>query len=489
MSVNDPTHGGPALERRLLGGVERTVRELLRGLAGRRIVAAVSGGPDSMALLLLLQRLRGPMDFELHVAHADHGLRGDEAREDARFVETSAREMGLPFTLGRVDVQALRARRRLSVEEAAREARYAFLFETAAGLGASAIALGHTADDQAETLLMHLLRGSGSAGLAGMSAVAHLPSAEHGEHIALVRPLLNVTKAETRAYCQLRSVTPREDSSNRSLELTRNRVRLELLPHMERYNPRIREALLRLSASAALDHEFLAQAAEEAMSRLASVDDSGGASISRAGFASLHPALQRHLLRLAYRELTGTALGLSHEHVEKMVRLSRGRTGAWVELPGGLRFTVGYESLSLAPDGDRPPAGPPIVGEHALSVPGETYVAGWRILAELAPVASDPAAGGPLCAELDAGRAGLSLHVRARRPGDRINPLGMTGSRKVQDVMVDDKIPAAERDRVPLVVSERGVVWVVGHRVAHWARVREDTGQALRLEFQPAAAR
>ena len=129
------------------------------------------------------------------------------------------------------------------------------------------------------------------------------------------------------------------------------------------------------------------------------------------------------------------------------------------------------------------------MGEHALSVPGETYVAGWRILAELAPVASDPAAGGPLCAELDAGRAGLSLHVRARRPGDRINPLGMTGSRKVQDVMVDDKIPAAERDRVPLVVSERGVVWVVGHRVAHWARVREDTGQALRLEFQPAAAR
>ena len=221
--------------------------------------------------------------------------------------------MGLPFTLGRVDVQALRARRRLSVEEAAREARYAFLFETAAGLGASAIALGHTADDQAETLLMHLLRGSGSAGLAGMSAVAHLPSAEHGEHIALVRPLLNVTKAETRAYCQLRSVTPREDSSNRSLELTRNRVRLELLPHMERYNPRIREALLRLSASAALDHEFLAQAAGGShVAAGVRRRQRGRLNLGGPALQSLHPALQRHLLRLAYRELTGTALGLSH---------------------------------------------------------------------------------------------------------------------------------------------------------------------------------
>ena len=489
MSLSDPTHSGPALERRLLGGVERTVQELLPGLASRRIVAAISGGPDSMALLLLLERLRGPMDFELHVAHADHGLRGDEAREDARFVEASARDMGLPATLGRLDVRALRARRRLSVEEAAREARYAFLFETATGLGASAIALGHTADDQAETLLLHLLRGSGSAGLAGMPSIARLPSAESSERIALVRPLLDTTKAETRAYCLLRGVMPREDSSNRSLEHTRNRIRLELLPHMERYNPRIREALQRLSASAALDLDYVKQAAEEARSRLSVADDGGGASISRAGFAALHPALQRHVLRLAYRELTGTALGLSHGHVEKMVRLSGGRTGAWVVLPGGLRFTVGYDSLRLAPASDRPPARPPIVGEHALSVPGETCVAGWRVLAELTPVAGDPAARGPFCAELDAARAGLSLQVRARRPGDRINPLGMTGSRKVQDVMVDDRIPAAERDRVPLVVSERGVVWVVGHRVAHWARVREDTGQALRLEFRPPAAR
>ena len=443
-----------------------------------------------MALLLLLERLRAPLDFALHVAHADHGLRGEESREDARFVEEAARGLGLPVTLGRLDVRALRVERRLSIEEAAREARYAFLAETASALGAPAIALGHTADDQAETLLMRLLRGSGSAGLAGMTAVSHLPAARRGERIALVRPLLDFTKDETRAYCTFRGVTPREDSSNASLEITRNRVRLELLPVLERYNPRIREALLRLGTSAALDHDFLAQAAGEAHDRLATDSEQGGVSISRAGFLALHPALRRHVLRLVYAEMAGSAAGLSHRHVEDMARLASGRTGARLALPGGLAFEVGYDALRLAPAHDMPKAAaPPIAGEHALSIPGETIVGGWLVLAELPAPSATPITTGPLRAALDADRVGGGLHVRSRRPGDRINPLGMTGARKVQDVMVDERIPAADRDGTPLVVSEHGVAWVVGHRMAHWARVREDTQRVLVLEFRPDSAR
>ncbi len=478
--------GGNALERRLLNGVERTLCDLLPSLAGRRIIAAVSGGPDSMALLLLLERLRASLDLQLHVAHADHGLRGDESREDARFVEDAARGLGLPVTIGRLDVNALRAERHLSLEEAAREARYAFLVETAAGCGASAIAVGHTADDQAETLLMRLLRGSGAAGLAGMAAVSSLPGGRSGERIALVRPLLDFAMAETRAYCRLRGVTPREDSSNSDLALTRNRVRLELLPLLERYNPRIRDALLRLGASAALDHDFLSQAADEARGRLSADAEQGVVSISRAGFRALHPALQRHVLRLAYREVAGTAKELSHRHVEDMVRLSGGRTGARLALPGGLAFEVGYDELRLAAAGVRPESAQPIAGENELTIPGETRVGAWRVLAELAAPAAEPPAGGPLRVALDAERVGGGLHVRSRRPGDRINPLGMAGARNVQDVMVDARTPAADRDGVPLVVSERGVVWVVGHRMAHWARVRVDTQRVLLLEFRPA---
>ena len=442
-----------------------------------------------MALLLLLERLRASLDFALHVAHADHGLRGEESREDARFVEEEAHGLGLPFTLGRLDVSALRAERRLSLEEAAREARYAFLADTASALGAPAIALGHTADDQAETLLMRLLRGSGSAGLAGMTAVSLLPAARRGVRIALVRPLLDFTKAETRAYCTFRGVTPREDSSNASLEITRNRVRLELLPMLERYNPRIREALLRLGASAALDHDFISQAAGEARDWLATDSEQGGVSISRAGFLALHPALRRHLLRQVYAELAGSAVGLSHRHVEDMARLASGRTGARLALPGGLAFEVGYDTLRLAPANAQPEAAAPIAGEHALSIPGETSVGGWLVLAELPAPSATPITTGPLRAALDADRVGSGLHVRSRWPGDRINPLGMTGTRKVQDVMVDERTPAADRDGTPLVVSEHGVAWVVGHRMAHWARVREDTQRVLVLEFRPDSAR
>ena len=487
--MNDATRSGSHPERRLLAGVERILAGLLPGLTSRRIVAAISGGPDSMALLLLLQRLRGQLSFDLHVAHANHGLRGEEAREDARFVESAARDMGLPVTLGRLDVNALRAGRRMSVEEAAREARYAFLVETASGLGASAIALGHTADDQAETVLMHLLRGSGADGLAGMPVVSHVPASRYGERMALVRPLLDFTKAETRAYCELRGVTPREDYSNSSLEFTRNRVRLELMPQLERYNPRFREALLRLSASTSHDIDFLAQAAADARRRLEAAAEPSGIAVSRAGFEALHPAVHRHLLRLVYRELAGGTKELTHRHVEDMVRLSSGRTGAWLDLPGGLRFEVGYDTLRLAPVGDLPEKAPPIVGEHALSIPGQTCVGEWCVHAEVLTPVRGLAEGGRNLAVLDADRAGHRLCVRSRRPGDRITPLGMTGSRKVQDVMVDDKTPAAERDRVHLVVSENGVVWVVGHRLAHWARVTEETERVLRLEFRPASAR
>ena len=486
--MNDTTQGGSPLERRLLAGVERTLASALPNLTSRRIVAAVSGGPDSMALLLLLNRLRGQLGFELHVAHADHGLRGDEAREDARFVESMARYMGLPVTLARLDVNALRDARGMSVEEAAREARYAFLVETAGGVGASAIALGHTADDQAETVLMHLLRGSGTSGLAGMPAVSHLPADRYGERMALVRPLLDFTKADTRAYCEIRGVTPREDSTNSSLEITRNRVRLELMPQLEQFNPRFREALLRLSASSAHDLDFLEQAAGEARQRLDVPGEQSGIAVSRAGFQALHPAVRRHLLRLAYRELAGATKELTHRHVEDMVRLSSGRTGAWMALPGGLRFHVGYDALHLAPAGELPSTAL-LAGEHALSIPGETCVGDWCVHAELLPHVRGDAEGGSLVAVLDAYRAGRLLCVRSRRPGDRIMPLGMSGSRKVQDVMVDDKTPEAERDGVPLVVSEHGVVWVVGHRIAHWARVREDTERVLRLEFRAVAAR
>ena len=487
MSTKSSRDSGAALERKLLKGVERLLRDVDPALVNVPIVVAVSGGADSLALLLLLAQLKETLGLTLHVAHLDHGLRGSSARSDALFVEDTARELSLSLTLGMEDVNSYRSERGLSLEEAAREVRYSFLSRVAAELGSGAIALGHTADDQAETILMHILRGSGLTGLAGMSPLSHWPSSRHKEPIALLRPLLSVPRSETEAYCRFKGVTPRDDRTNRSLEFTRNRTRLELIPILSGYNPRIREALQRLSASAALDQDYIIGEARQALDEL-STPDGNAIRIERSGFAALHPALKRHLLRLAYQQLTGSVAGLGYSHVEAMIRSSEAGTGRSVNLPGSLVFSVGYDTLNLSADGHRGADADVPVEEYPLSIPGETRTQGWNVTARLLANAGGPLDTGAYSALLDAERAGGSLHLRGRRPGDRFTPLGMTGAKKLQDFMVDARIPADSRDGVSLVVSERGIVWVVGHRIADWAKVRDDTSQILALEFSESNA-
>ena len=478
---------GAALERRLTKGVERLLRGLDPGLTISPMVVAVSGGPDSLALLLLLTHLKETLGLTLHVAHLDHGLRGKESVSDALFVEEVARDLDLPATLGEEDVKSYMAGRGMSLEEAAREVRYSFLSRVAARQGASAVALGHTADDQAETVLMHILRGSGLTGLAGMSELSYWPSSRHKERIALVRPLLDVSREETAAYCRWKGVAPREDPTNRSLEFTRNRTRLELLPFLRDYNPRIRDALLRLSASAAHDQDYILGEAVQAMGKLATADGMG-IRIERKGFASLHPAIKRHMLRLVYEEITGLASGLQHRHIEDMVKLSDQGAGRSVDLPSGLVFTVDYDYLILRMNNSGAFGPHALHGEYPLSIPGETLVPGWTVAARLLPYGEGHLDAGAYTARMDAERVGRGFHVRVRRPGDRFIPLGMDGSKKLQDFMVNARIPANARDSVPLVVSEEGIAWVVGRRIAHWARVRENTTRILTLDFSPADA-
>ena len=485
--MNSSPNSGAALERKLLKVVERLLRGLEPDPGRSPLVVAVSGGPDSLALLLLLNKLRETLGLTLHAAHLDHGIRGESAERDALFVEETAAGLGLPVTLGKEDVKSYMAGRGLSTEEAAREVRYAFLSRVAAEQGAACVALGHTADDQAETVLMHILRGSGLTGLAGMSPLSYRPSAQGGGRTALLRPLLDVTREETAAYCRWKGVTPRDDPTNRSLEFTRNRTRLELIPFLANYNPRIREALLRLSASAVHDQGYIFAEAKQAMGALAAADGDG-VLLEREGFAASHPAIKRRLLRLAYQEITGSAEGLEHSHVEGMVRLSERGAGRSLDLPEGITFSVGYDYLALSANAAGARGRPVLRGEHPLPVPGAIRIPGWNITATLQAYDGKPQNAGAYTARLDAERVGLSLLVRGRRPGDRFAPLGMAGSKKLQDFMVDARITAEARDGVPLVVSEEGIAWVVGHRIAHWARVTGDTHKVLALKFSPAGA-
>ena len=503
MNTAAPTAAGSpkrARSRRPSDSLVRRARAVLEeaGLENAALVVAVSGGPDSLALLHALAGLQAPLGLSLTVAHLDHGLR-PESYEDAQYVAAAARSLGLPCTIEGADVRAYQRERRLSLEQAAREVRYAFLSRAAREAGAAGVALGHTADDQAETVLLHLTRGSGLRGLAGMTPVTHHRGEAGQPPVTLVRPLLGVAREETVAFCQAKGLTPLQDATNSCLAIPRNYLRHEVLPRLAHLNPGMRDALGRLGKAAAWDVAYIEGQVAEAWPLIVHTV-SNGLSLDRRELGTLHGALQRHLLRRAYATVHGNLEGLEQAHVEEMVRLLGGPAGAVMHLPRGVRWEVQpqYAMLTMGPSTCPLPA---LTGEHQVRVPGETHLGeSWRVTTEdVCP--SEPFEAAPFAAVLDREAIGDTLRVRARRRGDRFQPLGLGASehsgagrngiplgsrgKKLQDFMVNAGIPRSWRDRVPLLEGSEGVAWVVGWRIADWARVTSGTRRAVRLEFTP----
>lgn len=461
----------------------RRVLRFIRGhdllLPGQTVVVGVSGGPDSVCLLHLLASLSAELSIHLHAAHLNHLLRDADSSADARYVSDLAGALGVPATVDSRDVRAYQAAHRRSLEEAAREVRYAFLAEVAMTVGAARVAVGHTADDQVETVLLHFLRGAGTGGLRGMAPAAEWRFTATGTTLPLVRPLLDVTRLETGGYCAEHRLSPRQDLSNLSPSLLRNRVRWELLPLLVNFNRNVKEVLRRAGRLAVDDFAFIGAEAERVRDSVE--QETGGAiTFDTGSMLALHPALQRYLLRDAAQRILGHMRDFEAVHIEDMMAMLRKPVGTRLALPHNLEFTAGYGECTLAP---RTPAqaGAPPPEERPLVVPGETALPGWRVLARIADYA--PAGADPYRACFDLEAVGDELTVRSRRAGDRFQPLGLAQPKKLQDFMVDAKIPRARRDGVPLVCSAGRIIWVVGWRVSEWGKLLPGTKRFLCLEF------
>ena len=468
------------LERRVL----RYVHAHGLFFGAQRALLAVSGGPDSTALLLVLAHLSasGALELDLSLAHFDHGLRRQAEREaEKAFLSGMAAELGLPIFFGQGDVRAHARQQRLSLEEAARELRYRFLAEQAEKAAINVVATGHTADDKAETVLMHLVRGTGLTGLAGMRPSSSWPLPGH-EHLLLVRPLLEVSRGDTERYCREEGVSPCLDVTNLLLGPLRNRIRHELLPILRRYNPRIQGALLRLAAATASDLAYLEKTAAAFWHSLA-IKDKDSVRFRRSELVALPSAIRNRLLQAACRQLLADARQVESVHIHSMVEaLARG-AGRPLSLPGGLAFTVDGEVVRLTVGQGAAARARPIP-EMSLAVPGRTAVAGWQVEAEVLPAQEVEVGADPYQAYLDYQETGGQLTVWSRRRGDRFRPLGLGGEKKLQDYLVDAKVPRDERDGVPLVCASWGIAWVVGHRIDERARVRQDTHTIVHLRFR-----
>ena len=439
-------------------------------VSGDVVVVGVSGGPDSVALLDLLFRLRGEFGLKLHVAHLNHCLR-PEAREEAEFVREMASAYGLPVTVEAVDVSGYARERRLSVEVAARELRYAFFARVLGAASATKVALGHQANDQAETILMNLIRGTGLAGLKGIPPV-------RGPY---VRPLIETSRGAIEAYCVLRGLKTCRDPSNVALIYRRNRLRYELLPLLEReYNPEIISALGRLAAIVREEEEFLAKEAAKVYSRLRRASEEG-VSLDGDALGFLPRAIQRRVVRLAYREVAGTFYDLDFAHTEAVLALLGGGAGRILTLPQGVK-AIRLPAGLLLRAGEMP-----VVPEfcYPLSVPGETFVKelGVTVKATFALPLRDPVASAPGEAWLDYERVVPPLLVRRRRPGDLFHPLGYPAPVRLKNFFINQKIPRYLRERIPLVVDAVGILWVAGVRPAERARVTAATKRCLHLRL------
>jgi tRNA(Ile)-lysidine synthase len=412
------------------------------------------------------------------VAHFDHRLRSrGEARADEEAVRELAQALGLPFVTGSGDARARSARRHESMEEAARNLRFAFLAREAKRMNAGVVVLGHTRDDRAETVLMHVLRGSGLDGLIGLRPRSEWP---FGRGPALARPLLAMTRAETGRYCREAGLSPREDPTNLLLEATRNRLRHDVLPSLRRMNPRLDEALCRLGDAAAAAVAHLDADAEVAWQTLTTAGRPAVA-FPRPGFEWLSPAVRARLLRRAVRHLAGPAADVEAVHVDALED-ALGKRRAAVALPFGLIARVSQREVRISGGGEE---GSRRIEETGLAVPGRTELPGWSVAAEIvAPPPLEPRPRTRFEAWLDADAAGEPLVVRSRRPGDRMRPLGLGGEKKLQDVLVDAKVPEEERDGVPLVCAPWGIAWVVGQRLDERAAVRKESRRAVRLRFR-----
>lgn len=462
---------------------------------GDRVVIGVSGGPDSMCLLHALLSLKDRLGVDIYAVHVNHMLRGEEADRDEAHVVKWCKEHGVPVCVERTDVRALAEEKKISIEEAGREARYSAFRKALQNMGANKIAVAHNMNDSAETVLMRLIRGTGIDGLTGIEPV-------RGN---IIRPLIESRREEIEKYCTDNGIPVVTDSSNTETGYTRNKVRILLLDRIKaELNPDIIPVIARTASLLKEDVDLLyglskaafkdcrKRGADKAGERAAEVY--GSVTLDLKKFNELHISLKRRVMRLSVGEVKGNLTHIESRHINDAVEFAAmGRTGSYISLPGNMKVIKSYDSLTIAVMGNR--VYDECAFERQLSVPGTTYVPELdaTVTAEVRERADSERTAKDCDAEclredrytgyFDMDKLDMPLYVRNRRYGDVFRPSGMKGRKKLKEYMIDEKIPRQERPLVPLIASGKEVVWVIGRRVSEKFRRTADTRRELIIRF------
>ncbi|MDU7535864.1 MAG: tRNA lysidine(34) synthetase TilS [Peptostreptococcaceae bacterium] len=442
--------------------------------SGDKIVIGISGGPDSVCLLHILSRLKDKLDIELYAAHLNHQIRGIEAQKDALYVSEICDEMGITYFLKSIDVPKYCKDNSLSIEEGARKLRYEMFDEIKKRTKSNKIAIGHNLNDQAETVLMRIMRGTGLQGLRGI---------EYARENGVIRPLLDIERKDIEEYCKVHNLNPRIDESNLENIYTRNKIRLELIPYMtDNFNTNLIESIVRMSNSLRSDSDYIEAEAESKFKDICKIT-SDTVDIKINGFSKLHNAIKVRVLRKGIKSILGDTNFIDQKHIEDVLEFeSESKINKMLTLPRGVFVYRKQDCITLTTT--------EIVTEEIdflYNIPNNGFVKikETNIIIETQTMTIDRYKNGKvdkMSKGFDLNKIKGGMVVRSRQQGDKIKLAG--GSKKIKDLFIDLKIPREERCKVPVIADEQGILQVGKYKSSENYKIDEKTKEVLKVTFK-----
>ena len=454
-------------------------------IVNTRVLVAVSGGLDSVTLLNLIAQVAPILSLEVFVVHMNHNLRNKESENDVTFAKNLSNNLGFKYFIGNHTLKNNDNKQIASLEALCRKARYNFFTKTAIKLKSSIVILGHTIDDQIETILMNFIRGSGVKGLRGMKFISLRN--ENKKDIRFFRPLLDITKNELIKYCQKQSLTFRKDSSNDLLTFTRNRMRHEIIPLLKKENPLLIKSISQLSNTMFETEKLIESQLIDAWGKCIEQSNEHSIILRLDLLEQYLPAVIDSIFSKAYRILTGTNDNLTYLHFDAFKKLIKNNKVAQLDLPKQITVFRTKNSCILTKDKESLCPYPYLNNEiHKLSIPGNANFHDWQIKTEINDIKTKKTRDTEkfiFNAEFDLESLGNTFTIRNRKDGDRFQPLGMSGHKKLHDFFIDEKIPKLWRNNIPILETTEKIAWIVGFRIADWAKVTTKTKKVVKCSF------
>jgi tRNA(Ile)-lysidine synthase len=440
---------------------------MLRG--GETVLVGLSGGPDSVCLLRALDIIRPSLNLSLYALYIDHGLRPDETPMEIDFCKNLCERLSVPFIHREIDVKGYALMHGLGKQEAGRELRYALFDEVSASINARKVALGHTADDRAETFIMRLLRGAGTKGLSGIPPVRK----------NIIRPLIDVERREIEKFLGKEEIGFIVDSSNLAQDYLRNRIRHSIVPALKEINPEIIETISRTAEILEEEERYLEIQVTKVLMKLITRKSDFGIELFITPLETMDKVILRRVVRRAISETRGLR-GISMKNVEDIIKLIKeGSSGSRICLPGGMRVIKKYSTLLITSEKSA------ALGTYELRIPGEVVIREGEVMIKASVTEEMPETDTDRTkAVFDAGKVKSTLIIRSRREGDFFYPSGFGRRKKLQDFFVDEKVPRDERDSVPLALSGDEIVWIAGRRQDGRFAPDKNTARFLLLELR-----